>query len=217
MNKKLLQKISLIISVLGLIYLILSHYEIIRYVNLHFYDTNNYIERYKNLKNNDKKIIVSFTCKKEKLNSLKSFINSILDQSCKVNEIILAIQENDVKYIPAWLSDIVTVQKYTLEYGNNSSLICSLLKEREADSQIIIVNPNKVFSSNSIGELIDDSKENPDKIILSDNAYLIKPDFFDCKVAFEDLRNFTVEKILNKFSDKKIKKINLSNIYPSFN
>ena len=94
MNKKLLQKISLLVSVLGLLYLILSYYEITRYLNLNFYKTDFYIEKYKKLKKQDNsKVIISFRCEKENFPKLKTFINSILDQSYKIDEIILPVKK----------------------------------------------------------------------------------------------------------------------------
>ena len=216
MNKKLLQKISLLVSVLGLLYLILSYYEITRYLNLNFYKTDFYIEKYKKLKKQDNsKVIISFLCEKENFPKLKTFINSILDQSYKIDEIILPVKEEDVKYIPEWLLNIVSLQKYTKDYQETAPLICSLLKERETDTKIIIVNPNKIFSIDFVSSIIEASEESKEKIIFSKHAYLIKPDFFNCDILSNSEKNVEIQELLKKFSGKEIETIKLSNIYSS--
>ena len=53
MSKKTFQIISLILSILALLYLILSYYEIPRYVKLHYTPTEKFLNNYKKIKGSE--------------------------------------------------------------------------------------------------------------------------------------------------------------------
>jgi len=187
MSKKTKLIVSLILSVIVLIYIVLEYYGIIRYYKLHWFSTEKYVKSYSSLEKADKnKVVLTFSCPVEKLKNLKPFINSLLDQTVKVDEIALTIPFKNVDKIPAYLSEILTVDGYSKDYGDKSCMICPILRETEANTKIIIVDPDMVYSKEFVQDMVDESNKNPDKIVYGKGkdpkfGILIKPGFFDGK------------------------------------
>jgi len=188
MAKKSLIIFSLIISILALFYMFISYYGILRYFNMHIDSTGMYVEKYRNIPKSRDRIVVSFTANKEQLEKIKPFLNSILDQTTRVDDIALTIPYSDMKTVLVTLKDIVTVYGYNKDYGDTGSLIPTVLREPESNTRIILVDPTMVYGKEFIADMIDASTESPDKIIYGkDNeiryGVLIKPKFFDDKIS----------------------------------
>lgn len=190
MSKKAIQIISLVFSILGLIYLILAYYGIIRYVKLHVVSTDTYIENYMKLPKASKdRVTVCFTAEAKQLENLKPFINSILDQTVRVDDIALTIPYKDMNKVPENLKKILSSYGYNKDYDNAGNLICSVLREPEAETKIIVVEPNMVYGQDFIETIIEESEKNPDKIIYANKTkdpkwgVLLKPKFFTDKIS----------------------------------
>lgn len=187
MSKKVIQIISLILSVIGLIYLILSYYGIIRYFKLHFISTDIYTENFKNLpKASKNRVTVCFSADDKQLKNIKPFINSILDQTVRVDDIALTIPYRDMDKIPKNLKDIISPYGYSKDYDNAGNFICSILRETEAETKIIIVEPDKVYGEDFIENLVEESEKNPNKILYVGKekvGILLKPKFFNDKIS----------------------------------
>jgi hypothetical protein len=182
MSKKLWQIFSLILSVLGLIYLCLSYYGIVRYVKLHYTDTETYISKYKTKPKIGKERIVIAFAGTEK--NMKPFINSLLDQTTRVDDIGIYLNKD----IPLsdTLKKVLSVYRCDKDYDDAGNLICSILREPDANTKIIIVEPNKIYGEDFIQNIIEQSDKNGDKIIKvnkNENQLLIKPKFFTEKIA----------------------------------
>ena len=79
---------SLVVSFIFLFYTIIEYTGLLRYFKLHIFDTRGYTEAYPKLEKGDKdRVIVAFVCD-EKIN-LKPFINSVLNQTVRVDDIAL--------------------------------------------------------------------------------------------------------------------------------
>lgn len=187
MSKKTFQIISLILSILALLYLILSYYEIPRYVKLHYTPTEKFLNNYKKIKGSKDKVVVCFSANDKQLGKLKPFINSLLDQSELVNDIGITIPYSDIGKIPKDVIKALSVYGYNKDYDDAETLICSVLREPEANTKIIIVDPSMIYGTSFIEEMVTASDENPDKIIYAKKnkkyGTLIKPKFFDDKVS----------------------------------
>ena len=188
MVKKSLIIFSLIISILALMYMFLSYYGIIRYFNIHMNSTESYVSKYRNVPKSNTRVVISFTANKESLDKIKPFLNSILDQTIRVDDIALAIPYSEMKSVPSSLKNIVTVYGYNKDYGNTGSLIPTILREPESNTKIILVDPTMVYGKEFVADMVDSSNESPDKIIYGKNndiryGILVKPKFFDDKIS----------------------------------
>jgi hypothetical protein len=182
MSKKLWQIFSLILSVLGLIYLCLSYYGIIRYFKLRYTDTEYYISNYvKKPKIGKDRIVISFEGTEK---NMKPFINSVLDQTVRVDDIGIYLNK-DIP-IPESLKKILSVYRCDKDYDNAGNLISSILREPETNTKIIILEPNKIYGEDFIQNIIEQSDKNPEKIIKvnkTDSEMLVKPKFFTEKIT----------------------------------
>lgn len=187
--------ISLVLSVITLLYIILDYCGYIRYIKLHLFSTEHYLKNYKNLEKADKnRVIVSFSLPLV-VGSLKPFINSLLDQSVRVDDIIINIKDSgsiDTSFLKTLETDykkVLTINKYKKDYDDASNLICSVLREPETNTKIILVDPGIVYGKDFIQDLVDKSIKEPDKIIYGNSGkklkdgILVKPGFFDNKIS----------------------------------
>ena len=114
MSKKVLQLFSLILSILALIFMIMSHYGIIRQYYLRHKPTEYYVDKYKSLPKADKdRVVVSFPYK----NDIKVFLNSILDQTVRVDDIGTTTKNKDLKLSGAE-KKVVNVYTYDKDYND---------------------------------------------------------------------------------------------------
>lgn len=187
MSKKSKQIFYLILSVISLVYLILSYCGVFRYFGLHYFSIEKYIKNYQDLPKADKqRVIVSFQYESDK--NLKTFINSILDQTVKVDDIGVTIPQNMLKNIPENMKKVLSTYSYDKDYDNAGNLVCSILREPESNTKIILVDPTIVYGEDFIEKMVEGSNKNPDKIIYAKQnnpkwGVLIKPKFFDDKIS----------------------------------
>lgn len=180
MSKKPFLYLSLILTIVSMVFLLLSYLGFIRYIRMHTDSKEKYLDNYKNLPKADKKdkVVVCFALDEKK--DIKPFINSILDQTTRVDDIVLTTRDRD-RYPE--LEKIVSYHTYKKDYGDNANLICSILREPESSTKIILVEPNIVYGQDFIEHMVGVSDTNKDSIIKHKNAMLIKPAFFDNKIC----------------------------------
>jgi hypothetical protein len=180
--KKKMQILSLVISIILTVYLCLSYYGIIRNIKLLTYSTEYYINKYKEVpKTNEKKVVVVFSVNQSEIKFMKPFINSLLDQTVRVDDIGAVIPENQKDIIPKKLQRVVNTYTYDKNYDKLGVIIPTILREPENNTKIIIVEPYKIFGEDFIQSMIEKSNENPEKIIYvknNRNIMLVKPSFF---------------------------------------
>jgi hypothetical protein len=179
MFKRKFQLLSLLLSVVALVYLYLEYYGYIRMYKLKNTNCEYYINKYNSLPKADKqRVIITFHRPK---GDIKPFINSILDQTVRVDDIGMTLNSKEKVNIPEQLKKIINIYTYEKDYKDAGIAICSVLREPESDTKIIILNPNKIYGIDFIQSIVEKSNENPDKIVLlgkDKNTYLIKPKFF---------------------------------------
>ena len=171
------------ITVLSLLITLLYYYGVTRYLMLHIKDTNGYLENYKNLDkaNIDKKVIISISVQPQKIDKINPMINSILDQTVKVNQLVLNLPNNKEYNIPKKFKDIFTIFRCGKDYGECNKFIPTLLREESKDTIIILLDENYVFGQNYIEDIIEEYKQNK-CCIFSKGGMLIIPEFFDMDI-----------------------------------
>src|SRR3989344_4209045 len=95
MTKKTIIILSVVSTILSLVYIFLVYFGIIRYFSIQIYPLESYSKNYKNLdkasKDEKNRVIVSLSTSPNKIKKLKPVINSILDQTVRVDEIAISI------------------------------------------------------------------------------------------------------------------------------
>lgn len=188
MHKKTLVIISLVISIVSLIYMFLVYYGVIRYYLLHHRSTEHYFNKYGKIPPSKDRVVVSFTATPEQLKNLKPFINSILDQTVRVNDIALTVPYKDINKVPDEFKHLLSIYGIKNNYNHANDIIPVILREPDSNTKIIVVNPTMVYGNDFIADMIDESKTGQDTIIygrIGTNKYgiLIKPAFFTDKIT----------------------------------
>lgn len=190
MSKKIFQIISLILSVFTLVYLLLSHFGLIRYTRMYFDNCEKYIELYSSLPKKSKdKVVICFTIDNDNINDIKPFINSILDQSVKIDDIAMTVDYKNINKLDNTLKKVISPYGFSKDYEDSSNFIYSVLREPESDTKLILVEPYIIYGNDFIETMIEESNKYPNAIIFSKNekepekGILIKPKFFNEKIC----------------------------------
>lgn len=208
MKKKTMLVISLVLSILSLLYFIAEYYGGTRYIKLHRNETDSYLDNYKNISKASKhRVVLCFSSSLQGLTRIDPFLNSILDQTVRVDEIMLVISYSEINHIPEKYKKIVSIHGFKKDYDTNASLICSILTEPDADTKIILVDPDIVYPSDFIETMVAESDKHPDKIIYGSDSkklkygILIKPQFFDDNISkYECGSSKSCSECLDKYS-----------------
>ena len=183
--KKLHMMISTIImTILSLLFIILTYFGITRYLTLQLQSSDTYIENYHKLPKSDaKKVNIVIYSDSKNINRLKPMINSILDQTIRVDRIFFFIFDITSDKLPEYLKKIVTVLPAAKKYGGEfaNSLIPMLLNEKNADTTIVSLKNNMVYGKDFIETIINMSEKIPKTAILdnNNNALVVKPNYYD--------------------------------------
>lgn len=204
-----LRNIIIILTIIITIIIIFSYFGIYRYLFLHIQSSDNFIEKYSKLPKADKdRVVVSFTTTPDKIGKLKPMINSLLDQTVKVDQIALFIPyDEDEKYdIPQYIKNVANIFPTGKDYGKGTKLIPILLREKECDTTIIALDDNMVYGQDFIYNMIEESKKNPGSVLIDKKgvAMLVKPEYFGCDVINRKKEKFDNEWFINKAKYSKI-------------
>lgn len=204
MEKKTTMTMVLLFSALSLIYIVISYFGLDRFLLLRFKNPEHYIKNYSELDIcDDNKVVISFTTIPENTEKIKPMINSILDQTAKVDQIALNIPnkyKNKSYNLPDYFKDCLNVYRVGKDNGKSTCVIPTLKREGEKNTKIICVKDNVIYGKDFIETIVDESNKNPDKAIQSKNCILVKPRFFDTKVL-----DYTGKKLNMKWIQENLK------------
>lgn len=213
--KKALAAISIITSLISLLYLCLSYKGIIRYSELYLKSPKKYENDYKKLEyfDKNKRVVVSLAPSLKDLKNIESVIKSLLNQTVKVNLISITLPYGDKYKIPVSIKDSVVVYRTKTDYGDLNAIIPVAIIEGEANTQLIVLGADTIYGENFIEEILEKSKENPDNIVYcnnKENKLCIKQGIlFPINIFSEDFFNFTqnidIDEWINNFLSDKIK------------
>lgn len=190
---KIIHIISIVASLLTIIVSILVYFGIIRFIKLYMSkSTEKYIEKYTDLPFVSKKrVVVVLSVQNEtQLKNIVPTINSLLDQTVRVNQFFLVLPCNTEYDIPENLKKILTVitpgKIYDEQYQD---IITILQREKEKEIFIIKVSNNIIYGNEFIENVIEIAESNPDSVIKdnSNSFLIIKPDL----VILDDNSNFS--------------------------
>ena len=165
---------SIIWSFLSLIFSFLLYFGIIRYMNLYIYNPKSYIKKYFDLeKACNKKVVINLSISNP--DKLKPVINSLLDQTVRVDEISI----NTDKKLPDYIKDLNKVVRI---YQTNLCIKPCIMRENDNDTIIFFINDDKIYGKDFIQDSIDQYRSktqsnseglNSDILKISDNGEII--------------------------------------------
>lgn len=207
MKKKTMIVWTLIGTLLSLAMILLSYFGIVRYLTLHVSGTDKLVEGYSNLpKATDGRVVVSFAAKPKDFDKLKPMINSLLDQTVKVDQIGIVVPLTNETEVPDYVKNIANIFPAGKDYGDGTSLIPILLKEKECNTIIIALKHDVVYGKDFIEMMVDKADEYPDTV-LSDKkrkAILVKPEYYGCEILDSTQDNYDRDWFLNQAKHAKI-------------
>jgi hypothetical protein len=205
----------IILTILSLIITLLYYFGIIRYFQLHFDNTEKYLENYKNLdKASNNKVIISLSTTPEKIKKIRPMINSLLDQTVKVDNIFLNLPQDKNYDIPEDYKKILNIFSCGQDYGCANKFIPTILREENNNTIIILLEDDYIYGKDFIESLIESYETNKNAII-SKKGILVIPEFFDMNVFNRNINNLDDQWIQNCINCKKIN-LNYTENYKSF-
>jgi hypothetical protein len=137
---------------------------------LKIYSPSTYADSYVNLPKaaSDSKIIVSISTEKTDFNSIKTMINSVLDQTVHADQIIINIQTGNDMIIPDVIlrNHILLVHKLSKNYGKCSTFLSPLSREKDAKTKIILLNDEQIYGKDFVENIIEESNKFPNDAIF---------------------------------------------------
>lgn len=213
MKKSTVLWLTIISTIFSLIFILGSYFGITRYLSLHVSCPEKFIKNYSKLSTmNDvlpepkfSRIVVSFTTTKKRLNKIKPMINSLLDQTIKVDAIYVTVKGKNYT-LPKYLKDVAIVLPIGRYCGKGTNIMTPLLREKECDTVIIGLDDNVVYGQDFIYSILDESQAHPDCVIIDNKntAILVKPEFFGCDVVNREKENIDDKWFLEKANESKI-------------
>lgn len=143
------------------------------------------LSNYSNIKKcTPDKVVVSFTTIPSRVSKMKPMLNSLLDQTVRIDQIALNIPE-DVDYdIPKQCEETCNIYRTGKDYGIGTKFVPTILRESDSGTKIILVKDNVVYGKDFIEKMLTESDKHPEKCLYIGDKFegsdgiLIKPDFF---------------------------------------
>lgn len=174
----LIHIISIIASLISIVVSILVYFGIMRYIKLYMSKTvDKYVEKYIDLPlASEKRVVVVLSVQNEdELKSIIPTVNSLLDQTVRVNQLFLVLPIDSDFEVPENLTKVLSVVKPGKVYDDKYQDIISILqREKEKDTFIIKVSNGIIYGNEFIENVIETSEANPDSVIKdSSNSFLL--------------------------------------------
>jgi hypothetical protein len=136
-----------------------------------------YVEKYTDLPfASEKRVVVVLSVQNEdELKSIIPTVNSLLDQTVRVNQLFLVLPIDSDFEVPENLTKVLSVVKPGKVYDDKYQDIISILqREKEKDTFIIKVSNGIIYGNEFIENVIETSEANPDSVIKdSSNSFLL--------------------------------------------
>lgn len=200
MRKRTMAKWTIILSIVSLAFILLSYFGVIRFLSLHYYSTEGYTKNYAKLPKTEDRVVVTFSTSEKQAPELRGMVNSVLDQTMRVDLVALNTSDGEEKQLPNGYTDIISVFPVAKNYGKLRGLIPTLARELDDETMIIFLQDDMIYGKDVFEQLIDAHEKQPNKAISSKGALLIKASFVSPdilghgKTQFDD--NWLTENLL---------------------
>ena len=186
-----------------------TYFGITRYLILRFHSSDNYIENYHKLpKSDSKKVVVVIHSTPDKINTIRPMINSILDQTIRVDRIFLTVSTKNNYKLSEYLEKVVTLLPMGKNYGEGfvNSLVPILMHEKDCNTAIVALADNIIYGKDFLETILNLSEKTPKTVIIDKGkkSILIKPEYYDCNILNRDNDKYTEDWFLTKCPYKSI-------------
>lgn len=188
MLKTCITRISIFISILYIIYLVCDYYGLPRYSRIKRNHDEHLINNYSKLrKASKKKVVLSINTSPDNIKNIRPMLDSLLDQTVKVDQIVLNVVNEKEYNIPEDYKKYMTVFESIKDYNECQSIIPTLMREKETDTIIICINDNQIYGKDFVEFLVSRYDNNP----LKSNGILlftpndVNPDIMDNKKYYD--------------------------------
>jgi len=169
MQKKTIIILLTLSAVFSMFYILLSYYGFLRYISIHLYSTESYMNNYKNLDqiNKQHKVVISIIACDEQLKNIKYVVKSLLDQTVKVNLISIITHDNNY-VLPKELINTVAVYKCNKQKtrsGNLNSILSTIVREGDSTTKLITLEAGVVYGKDFIESLLEMEEKNPNCVV----------------------------------------------------
>ena len=220
MKKRTVLTLSIIAAAISIVFALSSYYGVDRYLLLHAKGVDGLIESYHGIPKaqEDKKTVIYLSARQEDFHKLRPTINSILDQTRRVDRITIVTPHGFKGHStnPDFISKVANVQPAGRDYGDGTKLIPALLKEKDCDTAIIALDSGWVYGKDFIETMVDSISEDPKEVLMDSKgiALLVRPDCYDCDVIDRDKGKYHKEWFIRKAKGSKT--IEYTENYKSF-
>jgi hypothetical protein len=195
-------------TIFSLLIIFMTYYSLDRYAGLHLSKINKYIENYSKLDKIKGRTVISFYTTPDRIKKINPMIKSILDQTVKVDEIALNLPPSKEKYnIPPEYEQIINVYNVGKNYGTSTSIIPTLLREKEKGTKIIYLDDDKIYGKDFIQTMLEEGEKIPDRAVVCKKnekicGVLVKPEFFKTDVVYNKMENFDNNWMMDHLTNK---------------
>ena len=179
--------VFLLVSVLlSLVYIGLVYFGIIRYVKMHCTDPEKFIAGYSALDraDTDNRVVITLEIPAREIDKIEPLMNSILDQTVKVDEIAIHIYVEDDQEIaiPKYLKKIARIYMVKKSHGQGNAIIPTIMREKDGNTIIMHLDHMQIFGKDFIEDFLTDVK---DGAVSAKGAMLIRPNMFTTKDLYD--------------------------------
>ena len=148
-TKKTLIKISIALSVLYLIYLVLDYNDCLRCIKMYVYTPSMLIDNYKCIDKTLTRTVVNIFSKSSDIKTVYPTLNSILDQTRRIDMIYVTIDTDGSDIYP---SDIKKLEEIAvlIKSGAKNNIQPLILREGDINTLIININNHKIYDKTFI-------------------------------------------------------------------
>ena len=155
MEKRRIIIMTIISTIISMVIILCSYFGITRYYLLRFQSSDSYISTYPTIRKTDTNVTVSISTTPKRIEKIRPMINSILDQTVRVDRIILVVDQDAIDRgytLPSYLNKIAILFPTGKDYGSGccNSMVPMLLTEKECDTTIIALLDDVIYGKDYI-------------------------------------------------------------------
>jgi hypothetical protein len=155
LQRRTLIWVVIISSLISITITLLNYFGLVRYISLHFWGLPSRIEKYSKLPKakDDSQVVVGLNAPtNSKWKQFKPVLASILDQTIRVDKLVLFVAQDEVSQVPDEFKAVfvvVPVASSATKAGDNLNKY-----EREVDTLLISLNSSIIYGKDFLEQLI---------------------------------------------------------------
>ena len=134
----------------------------------------------------------------DSVESIRTTVDSLLAQTCSVNQIVMTIPWNGQLHLPPELKKILNIYESGKDYGEiGDAIVPTLLREADADTILVLVKTGIAYNKNLLRELLGKYQERNAAVFQHDclllSTRMLSPTVLDDKTeTLEQLKQHVI-------------------------